>query len=238
MRIAICDDENIMHRALKEQLEAYARSRRIILLYDDYLNGLELIKSKYEYDIIFMDYQMNGIDGLETARKLRKKKVNSAIIFLTSYPKIVFDTFEVNAYRFLLKPIDREKLFNAMDNYRKSIADSRYILIKNKNENTRINIDDIIYIEAADKHCWIRTVNDSYLYKNTLALIEKQLPKDMFIRSHRTYLVGFKHIISHTTTEILFDNNEKAMISKLKLTPFKNAFTNYIKKNSLGGDKL
>lgn len=236
MRIAICDDENIMHKALKNHLEAYAHSRGIVLLYDDYFSGNELIKSKCEYDIIFMDYQMDGIDGLETARKLRKKKIKSAIIFLTSFAQIVFDSFEVDAYRFLMKPIDEDKLFSALDDYRKSVADSRYILVKHNDESIRVNIDDIIYIEASDKHCYIRTVDDSYLYKNTLAVIEKELPQDMFIRSHRTYLVGFKHIVSHNNTEILFDNNEKALISKLKFTPFKNAFTDYIKRNSFGDE--
>ena len=87
-----------------------------------------------------------------------------------------------------------------------------------------------MYIEAADKYCNIRTNEGTVLYKKTLSEIENMLPEDKFFRCHRTYLAGFRHIVSHTSTDILFDNKERALISRLKLTPFKKAFTGYIKR--------
>ncbi|MCQ2524709.1 MAG: LytTR family DNA-binding domain-containing protein [Lachnospiraceae bacterium] len=230
MRIAICDDKMILHDDLKVYLEEYSIKKNIVIVYDDYTNGADLIASNIEYDIIFMDYQMQGLDGLETSRRIRKKNIKTAIIFLTSFPNIVFDTFEVNAYRFLVKPINHDKLFSAMDDFLQSLNDSNYLVVKTDSDNKRINIDDIVYVEAADKYCYIRTVTDNILFKKTLSEIEKQLPQDKFFRSHRTYLVGLKHIVSHTSTDMLFDNNERALISNLKLTPFKKAFTNYVKR--------
>ena len=152
------------------------------------------------------------------------------IIFLSSFPDIVFDTFEVNAYRFLVKPIDADKLSAAMDDYLASIDESNFILVKTDDGSMRINIDDIIYVEVADKYCYIRTAEENILCKSTLAETEKLLPADRFFRSHRTYLAGFRHIVSHTSAEILFDNKERALISKMKYPSFKKAFTDYIKR--------
>lgn len=230
VRIAICDDKDVLHDVLKKHLDEYAQGRGLLMVYYDYTNGADLLASDIEYDVVFMDYQMDGLDGLETARQLRKNGFKSAIIFLSSFPDIVFDTFEVNAYRFLVKPIDMKKLTSAMDDYLASIDDGNFLLIKTDDESRRISIDDIIYAEAADKYCYIRTADENILYKSTLSEFEKMLPGDRFFRSHRTYLAGFKHIVSHTSSDILFDNKERALISKMKYAAFKKAFTDYIKR--------
>lgn len=230
MKIAICDDEPIMQRELKRQLDKYAQKRNMIFQYVYYKSGSELTAGYFEADLLFLDYQMEGLDGLETARKLRAERNQTPIIFLTSFPHIVFDTFEVNAYRFLLKPIDAEKLSSALDDFLTDQDDDKYIVIKENEVSRRINIDDIIYAEASDKYCFIRTTEEGFLYKKTLSELEAQLPEDRFFRSHRTYLVGFRHILSHSDNTILLDNQEKAVISKLKSTPFKKAFQDYIKR--------
>ncbi len=230
MRIVICDDNPIMHDDLKKCLEKYGIMRKIDMLYDDYFSGSDLLSSNYEYDIIFMDYQMDGLDGLETARRIRQRKDKVVIIFLTSFEHVVFQAFEVNAYRFLLKPVDMEKLTAAMDDYIKSLDDDSFIFVQTDDCSMRICIDDIIYAEASDKYCYIRTSDEDIMFKNTLSEFEKLVPKDKFFRSHRSYLVGFRHIISHTATDILFDNQEKALISKLKLSSFKKAFKDYVKR--------
>ena len=194
------------------------------------MGGKELLAFPQELDLIFLDYQMKELDGLETARKLRAAHIDTPVIFLTSFPHIVFDTFEVNAYRFLVKPVDPEKLTAAMDDLLSDQETDQYIVIKDGESTRRINIDDILYAEASDKTCFVRTTDDGFVYKKTLSEFESLLPEDRFFRSHRAYLVGFRHVVSHTDTTILLDNQEKALISKLKRTPFKKAFQDYIKR--------
>lgn len=232
MKIAICDDEMRFHVELKKCMDEYAKLRAIDIIYSDYTNGKDLITANKEFDIIFMDYQMNAINGLDTARRLRQKNNNTTIIFLTSYPNIVFDVFEVNAFRFLMKPINMQKLTDAMDDYLKSQDNSNYIMLKIDEVTKKINQNDIVYAEASDKYCYIRTANDNILYKKTLAELEESLTLDVFFRCHRSYLVNFNHIVSHTSSDITFDNNEKALISKTKLTNFKSSFLAHIKSHN------
>lgn len=230
MKIAICDDEPLLQRELKRHLDRYARERNMVFRYDFYKSGAELLAGYFEADLLFLDYQMEGLDGLETAKRLRAEQNRTPIIFLTSYSHIVFDTFAVNAYRFLVKPVDPAKLYAALDDYITLQDDDKFIVIKEGEVSRRINIDDIIYAEAADKYCFVRTTEEGFTFRKTLAEFEEMLPKDRFFRSHRTYLVGFRHILSHTENTIMLDNQEKALISKLKSTPFKKAFQDYIKR--------
>ena len=232
MKIAICDDEMRFHVELKKCMEQYAKLRALDIVYDDYMCGKDLIETNKKFDIIFMDYQMNYLNGLDTARKLRNKNNNTTIIFLTSYPNIVFDAFEVNTFRFLMKPINMPKLISAMDDYLKSQDSSNYIMLKIDDVVKKINQNDIVYVEASDKYCYIRTVDDNILYKKTLAELEDSLSLDIFFRCHRSYLINFNHIISHTSKDITFDNNEKALISKTKLSSFKSAFLAHIKSHN------
>ena len=224
-----------MHDLLKRHLSRYAQQRNLVMSYSDYTGGNELLIDPYEHDLIFLDYQMKVLDGLETAKRLRHAKIDTPIIFLTSFPHIVFDTFAVQAYRFLVKPVDPEKLAAALDDFLKDQETEKYIVLKDGEYSRRVNIDDIIYAEASDKYCYIRTVAESFVYKKTLSEFEEMLPPERFFRSHRTYLVGFRHVVSHTESTITLDNHEKALLSKLKRTPFKNAFQDYIKRYHFGG---
>lgn len=232
MRFAICDDEKFFRNELKKALDNYSKERRIDIIYDEFSSGHDLLACKNEYDIIFMDYQMDSIDGLETAKKLRSRNDKTHIIFLTSYPKIVFDTFQVNTFRFLIKPLEYEKLRKALDDYRESLNSEEYVLIKIDEITKKIPVSEIIYAEASDKYCYIRTESDNLLYKKILSEFESMLPEDSFFRCHRSYIVNFRHIVSHTSTDILFDNNEKALISKTKASAFKKAFLDYVKRNT------
>ncbi len=230
MNIAICDDEMPMRMLLRRNLEHYSAERGLNFTYKEFSDGAELLRSGQNYDLIFLDYKMKETDGLKTARELRKINNDTPIIFLSSYPKVVFDTFEVNAYRFLVKPINENKLSAALDDLLVSLPGNHYIIIKNDDISKRINTNDIIYAEAENTHCCIRLADETIIYKKTLSNFEALLHNDSFIRCHRSYLINMQHIVSYTDQFVLMDNKEKALISKLKLASFKQEFSKYIKR--------
>ena len=234
MKIAVCDDEKVFHKVITQLMDEYRKQRRTDTFLDYFRSGNELISSKYEYDVIFMDYQMGGLDGIETAKKIRETNKDSVIIFISAYPAVALDSFEVNTFRFLAKPIDKAKLFKALDDYLASI-DYDNLLILNTHEGVwKIKMSDIVYAEANGKHTYVRTVSNTYDVHIHLKVIESKLPQSKFFRCHRAFVISFAHISNHTNTEILFDNGEKAYIGKHYCIAFKAAFQNYVMRYNEG----
>lgn len=101
MQVAICDDEKSFRDELKSVLIEYKMAKRIQIDIYEFENGDSLLNSNIVFDVLFIDFQMPGFNGLETAKRLRLKNCICSIIFITSFPQFVFDSFEVQPFRFL-----------------------------------------------------------------------------------------------------------------------------------------
>lgn len=233
MRIGICDDEINFHYRLKTVIDQYAVSKAISVIYFDFTSGEDLIKYLLDHDdinVIFMDYQMDKMSGLETSRNILEKNIDIPIIFLTSFPEIVYDTFKVNAFRFLVKPVDVKKLSEALDDLLDLYSSENYILVTADDMSKRININDILYIEAKNKGSLVRLKNQTLDCSLLLSDFQKKLPEDRFFRSHKSFLVGFKYITEYGSSEIVFSNGEKAKISRYRFNDFKRSYFDYMKR--------
>lgn len=230
MRAAICDDEKSMQSVLEKMLNEYGKIRNIDISVDKYDNGHDLIRvlNEKDYEIVFMDYQMDDINGMETSRLIRNKNNDCIIIFVSAFPEVAVDSYEVNTFRFIVKPINKEKLFKAIDDYLKSIDYDNLLILKTHDGTWKIKMSDIIYAEAKGKHTIIRTTQKTFEIHIHLKKIENQLPAEKFCRCQRAYVAGFSHIQNHTSLEIFFDNGERAQIGKVYFSKFKKSFQEYI----------
>lgn len=228
LKVAVCDDEKIFHREISGLVRRYMRARNIEIYTDFYENEEELLCSQKKYDIIFLDYQMEGINGIETAEKLRKTNLDSIIIFISAYPAVALDAYEVKTFRFLVKPIDESKFFKALDDYIKSIDYDDLLLLHTHDGDYKIKLSEIIYLEADGKYTTVRTKDKTLRIHINLKQLEIKLPTSNFIRCSKSYVVGFSHISNHNSTEISFDNGERACIGAHYAARFKTEFQNYI----------
>lgn len=228
MKIAICDDEKGFHIEIEELMRLYSIKRKTDIFIDHYINGASLISSTHKYEVIFMDYQMDDLNGIETARKIRETNSDSIIIFISAYPSAALDAFEVNTFRFIKKPVDKAKLFKALDDYVCSIDRSLLLQINTNDCSYNIKTSDIIYLEADAQITAVRTKDTTIYVHRNIKKLEDELPKTDFIRCHKSYVVGFSYIKNHNRTEIMFENGEKAYIGRHYAEQFRTALQNYI----------
>lgn len=226
--IAICDDEQVFHDEIYKLIQDYYIKNKLSVNIRHFYNGRQLLNSNINFDLIFMDFQMDDIDGLETSRILRKSNKDVKIIFTTSFPEIVLDSFEVDTFRFLIKPVLREKLFKALDEYRATLDTTKFLMVNTNDGMWKIKYADIIYLEAKSRHTITRTTDSIYEFNKNLSEAKKLLPQEIFIQCHRSYITNVYHVNSYTTSVIIFDNGEKAQLGKKYKSGFKNAFMDYI----------
>ena len=229
MQIAICDDEKDFRIELKNLILDYRLDKLIAIDIYEYNNGQSLLDSNQTFDMVFIDYQMPGLDGLETARLLRERNYICSIIFITNYPSFVFKSFEVQPFRFFKKPLKQNELFSALDSYLKQQKLLNPIMIVEDGERKIIQTDEIVYIEGCGKGTIIRTKNGSISCSKNLSTLLELLPMHCFYRVHKSYIVNMYCIVSYTRLETQLINGEKTPISRTKSSDFKSSYKQFVK---------
>lgn len=233
MYVAICDDDKIFRQEMKKFLLAYRDEKRISLDVFEFRKGKDLLNETENFDIVFLDYRMPGIDGLDVARELRARNSTGCIIFITSYPDFVYDSFEVAPYRFFTKPLDEQRLAQALNTYLSDRQLLSPITINDYDGQLTIPSKDIVYLEGDGKYCTIRTANNSYHSSKTLRAVTSLLPSYCFYRTHKSYVVNLYCVQRLTANEIVLTNGEMALIGRSKIGQFKRDLMHFMKNHYL-----
>ena len=206
MRIAICDDEKNIRELIGNKVAKQYPEAEIVF----FQSGVELLLSDKHVDILFLDIQMSGRDGMETARELRKKDKSVILIFVTAVEEYVFQAFDVGAFNYIVKPIDDTKfvdvLCRAVDEWHSQDTNVRepeanYVMINNGGVHTKVIIEDIVYAEVFNRKVVIHKLDDEIEYYGKMSDLEA-VAGDSFFRPHRAYLVNFKYVEKYDATTI------------------------------------
>lgn len=233
MRIAICDDEKIYRKQLMTELEKIIKSLDVII--DEYDNGKELIDKydKYKYELVFLDIEMPAMNGIDLARALRVKSDTLEIVFLTGHIEYALEGYEVNALRYLTKPVNPQKLQEVISFITKKESNKKCIWIKNKDYEEKVLLSDIIYMEAQNQNVEICTRNGTYVHRYNLGDYEKELENEGFCRIHRGYIVALGSIKSIKSREIYVEGDIALPISKSKEKLLKEKLFAYVKEEAI-----
>lgn len=196
MKIALCDDDALFLLQLKDRIYQYANLHNVEPVIDCFHSGEDIIKSKIKYDLVILDFQMGGMDGISVAKILRQGKSQfSSIIFLTSFPEIAIPAYGVDAYRFVLKSSLYGGLYKALDDYLSKKELNYDISIKSECEHLTVNTSDVIFIEAQNKDIYVHVAGGKTIKTKTpLSTLYQMLPHCYFCQTHKAFVVNFKYV--------------------------------------------
>lgn len=228
MRIAVCDDEELFRIEFKSVLDKVLINAEYDI--DTFSGGSSLYEAflKNPFDLVFLDIEMPGIDGITLAKRLRAVPENVQIVFLTSHIEYALEGYEVNALRYLVKPVDMNKLSEVLKYIQDKKNNSRQIMIKQEGEDIVIDISDIIYMESMDKNVRIVTSKSEYITRYNISDYEEELKNSGFLRIHRGYLISLSKVKKIVKNDVVMDGDISLPVSRSNIKALKDALYAYV----------
>ncbi|MGE4486004.1 MAG: LytR/AlgR family response regulator transcription factor [Oscillospiraceae bacterium] len=212
MKIAIVENEALHTENIQALLQKWSEEHHTILEVVKFTSGESFLEfSEINFDLVFMDILMDGIDGISTAHQLRKLGFRGQLVFLTAFSEYVFDGYDVQALNYLLKPIAYDKIAQCIDYVVKLLNDDRYTF-RHQGSVVRIPYSQIIYFSSANHYTQIITTEGTFNQLESLRNIFSHLP-DQFHFCHRTVIVNTEHVTMLKGRELVLSNHTKLPVS-------------------------
>lgn len=239
MKVAICDDELSYCGTMESYLLKISKKYiNLAVDIDVYQSGEEMLRmielDEIRPQILFLDMEMTGMNGIETARKLRDKDRSMLIIYVTSYDKYTMDSFEVSPYRYLLKPVDYEKIEQVFSVAIDEILNNHVSLFfKRNNEQVQVNCDKIICI-VSEKGRMLRVITreeqQGSLFYAKIKDIEQQLNPFVFVKVNQGTIINLNFVYIISSEDIHLTTGETIPISRRRKKAVKEAYSLFVKR--------
>ena len=230
LHIAICDDEESFVRELEEQLTRYAgecsQEIRVTVFYD----GSELVNG-YDpsIDLVFLDIQMNRMDGLAAAERIRQMDGEVGIIFLTTLTRYALEGYKYQATNYIIKPMKYARLKAEMDRWmqRRPAKESPSLVVVNDSGRYRVLLKELKYVETFNRNLLLHTEKESILCYRSMKEMERELAGSGFVRCHTSYIVNLSYVKGVKKLEIELLDGAQLPISQPKRKEFMEKLTEY-----------
>ncbi len=231
MRILICDDDVLMIEQLKKLITNYFQEHHIncpeLSCFSD---GESLLADTKEKDILFLDVEMPGMNGIYIGNELKKHNKDIIIFIVTSYSQYLDDAMRFHVFRYLSKPLERQRFFRnmkeALDLYH---AMTVKLPVETKQGIYTLLASSIISIEAQGRKVIVHTLARDYDSIHPIQYWQSCLPSNSFFQTHRSFIINLKYVTDFDRTLIHLANNQfQAYLTKRKYNLFKEAYLLYL----------
>lgn len=212
LRIAICDDEALQVDLTKKLLLSIGLSKEIIFI--EAYTGMELLTKikDQKLDLIILDIEMEGLSGIDIAKKIRVEDEDVIIVFITGYKEYALKAYDLDVFSYILKPISREKILRLMTSVTKHIKKieaynekNSYVSFKTKGQIHQVNYHDIYYFEKILRKIKVCCKNNSFEFYGSIKNLKVQLDDSVFIQIHQGILVNNRMIKGFKDGQVILE---------------------------------
>lgn len=233
LSIAVCDDEIIECCNIARKIKEILEDMKVSCIIRQFNSGWELLQSSESFDIIFLDIIMRNLDGMRAAHIFRQKAFDKILIFISSSREYVFEAYDVEAFQYLLKPVDEKKLKSVLQKavLKTENHSQEFIIVSKERQKKKLFLDDIYYFEIKGRMIEAHGAEGIFTYYEQIGVLENNLKDKGFFRCHKSYLIHLKYVDAYNRQEVILDNGERIVIAKRRYEDFCKEILVYMRKN-------
>lgn len=221
MKVLIIDDNQVQSEELATLLDSFFKKYSFKYEVTIHSDLAYLLENAFTYDLIFLDIEVNGKNGIDAAINLRRLNKDVKLIFVSNFHQYLEAGYKAHADRYFLKPLNKLEFYLEMEDVLKSYFISDKFIFDRNVSYEKIYVHDILYIEVLQRKTILHLLNKRPLSStHTLLWWETELEDAYFTKIHKSYLVNIQNIDSYKNNEILLVNNKSLCISRT----YKNQF--------------
>lgn len=233
LSIAVCDDEVIECCNMANRIKKVMEEINIPCIIHQFRSGGELLQALESFDIVFLDIIMQDMDGMKTAQIFREKVSDKILIFVSSSREYVFEAYDVEAFQYLLKPVDDRKLKRVLQKavLKTERRPQEFIIVSRERQKKKLFLDDIYYFEIKGRVVDVHGTEGIFNYYEQIGELENKLHDKGFFRCHKSYLINLKYVDGYNRQEVILENGEKIVIAKRRYEEFCQAVLKVMREN-------
>lgn len=231
MKIAVCEDNEVLAKNYAEIAGYILSDVGVESTCDIFLSVSEILTSDVEYDLLLLDCELPDGSGIEAAKKLKQAHNELCIIIITAHEQYVYDSFEAEAFRYLLKPLNIEKFEKAIYAFLEKRKAGAFLPTRTPDRQVMyLKISDIMYIEAFGKKSKVKIGDSLTDVFDSISEMDEKLRSFNFMRIHRSYLVNFAYIDKVVHNTAVMKNGDEILVSRRVRREFNQRMNEWLRK--------
>ncbi len=230
LRIAIVEDNPKDSAHLLSCLQRFAKANQMEIETEVFANALRFLQEyKGEFNVIFMDIDMPMMNGMEAARSLRKVDPHVVLIFVTALAKFALNGYEVDAFDFIVKPVQENFLSAKMKRVIKKLSSEQRVkvLIRSREKTVSVFADEIIYVDIYNHVLTFHTEQGNYETRGSMKDVTETLDGNNFVLCNKSYVVNLRHVQMVEGDDVIMTGGEKLPISRPRKKEFMQHIADY-----------